>query len=140
VKKQVAINVGGKDILLDSDSVGYMHTTGRIAEIKMLDGTTYRPIQTFDQLVKSFDTDNFFLANSRFFASIKMFDSFVIEPEDERILNVEPLADEVAEAERRRSVKGLLRLKIPMPYDVVVDGEVILLLRNITNSKPVIEQ
>jgi antitoxin component YwqK of YwqJK toxin-antitoxin module len=140
VKKQVAIKVAGKDILLDSDSVAYMYTNGRITEIKMLNGTTYRPVQTFDQLVKSFDTDEFFLADPRFFVPFRLFDSFVIEPEDERKLNAEPLADETAEAERRRSIKGLLRLKIPMPYDVVVDGEVILMLREVTSSKPVIEQ
>ncbi|MDR1951766.1 MAG: hypothetical protein LBP96_06025 [Bacteroidales bacterium] len=140
IRKQVAVTVGGKDILLDSDSVAYMHTNGRIAEVKMLDGTTHRPVQSFDNLVKSFDVDDFFLANPRFFVQYRMFDSFVLDAEDEKKLNAEPLLDEDDETERRKSIKGLMKLKIPAPYDIVVDGETILLFRNTVSAQPVPKQ
>jgi antitoxin component YwqK of YwqJK toxin-antitoxin module len=139
-KKQIAINIDGQDILIDSDSVVYLHTNGRIAEIKMLDGTVYRPRQTFDQLVESFELMDFFLATSQFLAPYRMFDSFVLEPEDEKALNAEPLHDEEAEIERLKNIKGLLKLKVPTPYDVEVDGEVILMFQSATNPNPIIER
>ena len=148
VKRLVAINVRGEDILLNTDSVGYMHTNGRIVEIKMLDGTTYRPSQSFDQLVKSFDKDDFFLANSRFLAPFRQFDSLIMQPdEDDDEMNATTLrattrefADEFERTEHLSRQRALLVLKIPMPYDVFVDGEVIGMLQSVMNFNPPVEE
>jgi len=134
MKKRVAISVGGKDILLNADSLLYMHTNGRMVEIKMRDGTAYRPVQTFDKLVQSFDTDDFFLANPQFFVPRKMYDSMTILPDEEDLSKLED------ETERRSKQRALLKLKVPTPYDVFIDGEVIALLQSLTNSNPVIEE
>ncbi|MCL2682053.1 MAG: hypothetical protein FWE63_01040 [Bacteroidales bacterium] len=130
-RKHVAVNVGGNDMLLDSDSVAYMHTNGRVVDIVMLDGTTLRPIQSFDRLVKSFDTDAFFLANPQFFVAFKMYDSMIIQP-NEDFLN--------EDEEHRNKQKALLKLKIPTPYNVFIDEEVITMLQSFTSSKPAIEE
>jgi len=134
VRKQVAINVKGNDILIDADSLAYMHTNGKIVELKMLNGTVYRPSQKFDKLVKSFDTDNFFLANPQFFTAFSLYDSMVIQPNDK-----DDFSEEDDEAERRKKQKALLKLKIPTPYDVFIDGEVIGLLQSATNTNPIEE-
>ena len=145
LKKQVAINVNGNDILIDSDSVAFTHTNGRIVEIKMIDNTIYRPSQTFEQLVKSFDLDDFFLATPQFLAPFRLFDSLVMQDdeEDQTIQTLHAInpdfAEGIEEAERRSKQKALLILKIPTPYEIYVDGEVIGLLQNIANSTPIIE-
>ena len=138
VKRQVAINVSGEDILISSDSVAYIHTNGRITEIKMLDGTTHRPSQTFDQLVISFDTEEFFLATPRFFASLRMFDSMVMLPDAEED-HLDLLLDEEEDRLKRRQ-RALLILKIPTPYEVIMDGEAIGKLQILTNFDPIIEE
>jgi hypothetical protein len=146
LRKQIAINVDKKDILIDSDSVAFMHTNGQIVEIKMIDETTYRPRQTFDQLVTSLDTDDFFLATPQFFVPFRLFDSLVMDENNEenqatteRQRDIDQdFAGEIADAERRAKRRALLVLKIPTPYDVYVDGEVIEKLQSLTNSKPVI--
>jgi antitoxin component YwqK of YwqJK toxin-antitoxin module len=144
LKKQIAINVAGKDILIDSDSVAYVHTNGRIVEIAMLDNTMYRPRQTFDQLLTSLDTDDFFLATPNFLAPFRLFDTLVMQP-DEDIEDAQTLRPNnpdfdraMLEAERRSKQRALLKLKIPTPYEIFVDGEVIGLLQSVTNNKPVI--
>jgi hypothetical protein len=137
VKKRVAINVSGEDILLNTDSIAYMHTNGRIVEIKMIDGeTTYRPSQNFDRLLPSIGTDHFFLATPRFLASFAAYESMELLPLDE---------DEIAEIRNkmdddhtgrwtdRPPQKAVLNLKIPTPYPVIIDDEVIGLLRSVTN-------
>jgi len=131
--------------LIDSDSVAFTHTNGRIVEIKMIDNTIYRPSQTFEQLVKSFDLDDFFLATPQFLAPFRLFDSLVMqeEEEDQTIQTLHAInpdfAEGIEEAERRSKQKALLILKIPTPYEIYVDGEVIGLLQNIANSTPIIE-
>jgi antitoxin component YwqK of YwqJK toxin-antitoxin module len=132
-RKHVAVNVGGSDILLDSDSVAYMHTNGRVVDIVMLDGTTFRPTQSFDRLVKSFGTDAFFLANQQFFVAFKMYDSMIIQPSED-------FFDGGGEGEHGNKQKALLKLKIPTPYDVFIDEEVIAMLQSLTSSKPPIEE
>jgi antitoxin component YwqK of YwqJK toxin-antitoxin module len=134
IQKQVAIHVDGRDILLNTDSVAYLHTNGKIVEIKMLDGITYRPTQSFDKLVKAFDTDYFFLANPKFMAAYTQYDSLEMLPDEEP--TQVSLLDEEAEL-ARKSKRALLKLKIPTPYDVIVNGETIGLLQNITSSKPI---
>jgi len=143
IKRQIAINVAGEDILIDSDSVAYMHTNGRIVEIRMMDEITYRPRQTFDQLVVSFGTDDFFLATPQFLAPFRLFDSLVMQPDDDerpaqtlRASN-EDFAERISEDERQQRQKALLKLKIPTPYDVYVDGNVIGLLQSTMNRNPI---
>ena len=139
LKRQIAINVAGKDILIDSDSVAYMHTNGRIVEIKMLDGVLYRPNQTFDQLVRSLDNEDFFLATPQFLAPFRLFDSLVMQSDDDNghaqtLRSDNPdFAVGMSEAERLQRQRALLKLKIPTPYDVYVDGNVIGLLQSIMN-------
>jgi antitoxin component YwqK of YwqJK toxin-antitoxin module len=146
LKKQIAINVAGQDILIDSDSVAYMHTNGRIVMIEMMDGTSYRPRQTFDQLVQSFELDDFFLATPQFLAPFRLFDSLIMQ-EDEGEENAQmfrasnsEMAEEFEQAERLSRQKALLVLKIPTPYEVYVDGNVIGLLQSSTNQQGIIER
>ncbi len=134
LKKQVAINVKGKDILIDSDSVAYLHTNGKMVELKMLDNTVYRPSQTFEQLVGSLDTDDFFLATSQFLAPLKLYDSMIEDKDNPVIYDTD---SEEVKAEKQEQRKALLKLKIPTPYDIYINGEVIDLLKGLTNSKPV---
>jgi hypothetical protein len=139
IKKQVAINVRGEDILIDSDSVAFMHTNGRIVEIRMMDETVYRPRQTFDQLVTSLELDDFFLATPQFLAPFRLFDSLVVQSDDDaapaqtfRAHNPD-FAEGITESERLQRQQALLILKIPTPYEVYVDGNVIELLQSVMN-------
>jgi len=145
IRKLIAIHVQGEDILIDADSVGYMHTNGRIVEIKMLDGTQHRPEQTFAQLVRSFDTERFFLATPQFLAPFRLFHSLEILTDDDYYDEVEAQTEFVnftrrppTETTPVEDQRALLRLTIPTPYDVIVDGEVIQLLRSSTDSSPVV--
>ena len=146
IRRQVAINVRGDDILIDTDSVAYVHTNGRIVEIRMLDKITYRPSQTFEQLVRSFDTEDFFLATPRFLAPFKLFDSLIMQDDEDE----EPaqtfrsdnpdFAERIIEEEQLQRKRALLKLRVPTPYPVYVDGDVIGLLQSIMNPNPVIPQ
>ncbi|MCL2416629.1 MAG: hypothetical protein FWD02_01670 [Bacteroidales bacterium] len=146
LRKQIAIHVRGEDILIDADSVGYMHTNGRIVEIRMLDGTLYRPSQTFEQLVRSFGTENFFLATSQFLAPFRLFDSLIVQTDyDESTTQAHHTNDPFFARRTTERVpieeqRALLILRIPTPYDVYVDGEVIQLLRSITDDSSIIPQ
>jgi len=144
IRKQIAIHVRGEDILIDADSVGYMHTNGRIVEIKMLDGTLHRPAQTFEQLVRSFDTENFFLATPQFLAPFRLFDSLIMQANDDQNFAQTDFTSDPIFARRptertpQEEQRALLILRIPTPYDVYVDGDVIQLLRSVTDNSPVI--
>lgn len=145
IRKLIAIHVRGEDILIDADSVGYMHTNGRIVEIKMLDGTLYRPEQTFEQLVRSFDTENFFLATPQFLAPFRLFDSLIMQTDDcdeyptQSDFTSDPiLVRRTTEQVPVEEQRALLILAIPTPYDVFVDGDVIQLLQSATDNNPVV--
>ncbi len=139
IKKLVSIRVDGKDILLDTDSVAYVHTNRKITQVKMLDNTVYKPSQTFEMLVKSFGTDFFFLATPLFLAPYSLYSSMEMLPEDdaEELDSEEDLSQYRGEFDVNRNRKAILKLKIPTPYEVVINAEVIGLLESITSTKPI---
>jgi antitoxin component YwqK of YwqJK toxin-antitoxin module len=136
VRRQVAINVRGVDILIDTDSLAYMHTNGRMTELKMLDGTTYRPSQNFDRLVWSLGSEDFFLANSSFLTAFRLFESMEILPSEEIEVVRRPDDDDWVNPNTQRAI---LRLKIPTPYDVIIEEDMINKLRSAMDTRPIEE-
>jgi antitoxin component YwqK of YwqJK toxin-antitoxin module len=147
-RRLVAINVNGKDILINTDSVAFMHTNGTIVEIKMIDNIIYRPAQTFAQLTRSIGTDDFFLATERLLAPFIMVDSLVMVEDEEldfsarlRAATHFEIDEELTLAEQKRAQqRALLILRIPPPYDVYVDGDIIGLIQGLTSSQRITEE
>lgn len=138
IKKMVSIQVNGEDLLILTDSVAYIHTTGKITEVKMLDGKAYRPVQNFEQLVKSFELDDFFLATPRFLVSFTLYDSMEMLPpeDDEENIGISEYSSGLENPSRQ---KAILKLKIKAPYELIIDADVIGLLQVITSPKPIEE-
>ncbi|GHS85334.1 hypothetical protein FACS1894201_04920 [Bacteroidia bacterium] len=147
IKKEIAIKIDTQTILLSTDTVAYLHTNGKFTWLHCVGGKDYKTPQSFERLAKAFDTDMFFLATPKFMAAYNQYQSLELLTEDEEdSTSVAPLAtttDDLSidddEAPKTQQ-QAILYLKIPTPYEIIIDTDVIEMLQSMRSTKNVEEE
>ncbi len=121
-----------------TDTVAFLYTNGKISVVKCIEGAEYRTKQDFKRLTKAFDTDFFFLATPNFMASFTMYESMSLIPNDE-LDDIERIQMAVGEDEIKKPQRAILHLKIPTPFEVIINEEIISLLNSFRSTKNVEE-